>query len=250
MSDFPANIVEWVILIVVVSIIWGVITFIAYISSNIITSFREIGLLIITIPILILIPLLIIGDYQRSKSEDVILKKTLKQKSIELDMDIISQIAVLYPISREIFCKLYGLSDTSYEYIATFIAENFNEYQQNRMKLILKNKSLHTIFDGNKEEKEEYIYILKDLFPKSLIEKVLIRDDYTCQKCGETLLETIGWGGEIVYYDKTDLYHLNTTLKKSLCDGGTITEDNLISICYDCYDKLPYIEQIEKSYLE
>lgn len=165
------------------------------------------------------------------------LKKKLNEKSLFVEDSIIKTVDKLSINEKKEFCDVYDIKNTN-EDILEFIAKNWVGYPYLQKKPFFK-------IDHVRANTVELKNMLSDFktnkksIPRPLIHKVLIRDEYTCQKCGKDL-------SNYLILDKL-LSNGYVQLIKPLEGGGTITEDNLITICKESCEShlIPYKDIIE-----
>lgn len=176
-------------------------------------------------------------------NEIIRLKKILNEKSLFVKDEIIKKVFCLSIDEKQAFCDVYNIKNTN-EDILEFIAKTWVSYPYMQKEPFF--KTIHINSNEN-----DLIMILQHIgksnddsyflnrIPESYLHKVLIRDEFICQKCGKDL-------SKYVTLDKllsTDYVQL----VKPLDEGGTLTEDNLITACKENCDShlIPYQEIID-----
>lgn len=244
MSGFPGDTLkDFIIFIIICLIIGGCFSVFSYGIVAPLVSWGIMGIIILLIAIIIILVFIIIGYYNKSKMEHNILEKNLRKKSINLNKSVIVRITNLNDITKKKFCEIYGIQPITNENIAIFISKNFPNDENGIYQI--KSDIFSSISFGTRNDGENMNYMydkLKGCIPTPLIKKILIRDNYTCQKCGKTILEFKNtFTNEITYYEKKDVENPHYICYiKPIYDGGTITEDNLIAVCHSCSGDLPF----------
>ena len=131
-----------------------------------------------------------------------------------------SEVYFLSRNKKKLFTKTYNIPNNN-EDILNFIYKNWvsnNDDEDEITSLIFKLSSF------NRSSKDTVNSTLKNTLPKSFINKVLVRDNYICQKCGKNLLDF----ETKEHLSENDDY---IDLIKPISKGGTLTEDNLITSC-------------------
>ena len=160
--------------------------------------------------------------FRKSKNEEQEVKEILEANSINLDERIINMVIYLKKKKKELFCRVYNISSTDNVDILKFIAKNWvssSDIHKDEMAGLF----LSLKFINGRYPKSHIFGSLKSSMPKSLIHKVLVKDNYICQKCGKNLLST-EIKEELLSAEYIDLI-------KPLSEGGTLTVDNLITVC-------------------
>lgn len=225
-------------ILITISEIITLICFIAYITKFSIFGALtgDLGLVFTIIFVLITIMLRRSLSSKSNKLDAINIKKILNENSFNIENKIIETLLSLNRNQKQIFCDVYNIPNND-ETILKFIDKHW--YSNLKSDYLIGNwrryetEDLNTVLYHIRRNRPDIYYpLLSETIPKSIANKILIRDDYTCQKCGRNLLE-FETEEELTKYKphysiRTNFIHLI----KSLEVGGTITEDNLITACY------------------
>ena len=226
--DSPQEFITWAIVVFCISIIFY---FICYFGFGIISFLASIenGIVIMIIAILIIVGIIAyLWGYDKRK-----LKKYLKEKSID-DEYLMNKILKSNDKNPKIV-TIYGLPKHLYKnYKWRYKNEEIIEFLYN-----LNNKE-----KWGKNELDEFIDNIPDDYgsassyycynpPKQVIHKILVKDNYICQKCGKNLLDLIENENKTYLIEKKDyIQFINPPKPHSV--RGALAEDNLITVCEDC----------------
>lgn len=156
-----------------------------------------------------------IKNEDNRKNEEKRIRQILTENSLFVEDRIINLILYLNKDKKKLFSQVYNIPPTN-EDIIKFIGENWKHSEMTSLYLTL-------TFIKKRYPKNNYYASLKTSMPKSLIHNVLIRDNFTCQKCGKNLLDSE------TEEELISRYYIDFI--KPLEENGTFTEDNLITKC-------------------
>lgn len=231
MSDvFGDNIIEFIQFLIIISIIWAIITALAYVFTYFFIADVQItgGIFFVTLIIVIILSFIILfyKDSKRKSNEKSQLIKNLNSESRNDEL-LINKVLNLESTKKRILCDLYGIPFTDYVKLIEFISAVNDGNPWNEVEL---NEFL------NVDDESAVKYYGNP--PEKIINKIFVRDKYSCQICGKNLKNEINQSRKINDY----IFHVKP-ISPNYKDG--LKEENLMTICTNCK---PTLERMRRSF--
>ena len=223
---FPtSNLKEFIYWILFVFFLWLVITCIASglgYGFGILINIENglfIGAIIVLIVLMILLVFIIRDSNKKTKNNEKIfyLEEKLKENSISVEKKIIQCYLLLTDEKKQLLTRVYNIPYEKDEDIFKCLLKlwNFNTNELYKF-LLLFNSDTSSYMINN---------TLKSNIPKSIVWPVFERDQFICQKCGNSVPK----------YEFNPHMSYQIYLIRDLSEGGTFSEKNLQTFCLVCH---------------